>query len=166
MGYTHYWDRPTDNAGTAEMFGKLALDTKKIIKQAELNGIRIRDAYGLGEANFNEAYFGINGDAEAFYNDLSNGRGRDLAHEGFVWEGIPNQPEHRKGEPTYFNFCKTAYKPYDAVITAVLIRAKVIYGQCVDISSDGDWSEWQAGRDLYASVFGELAECPFSRVTS
>ena len=52
-------------------------------------------------------------------------------------------------------------KPYDAVVTAILIRAKSIYGSCVEISSDGDWSEWQAGREMYETVFGEVAECPF-----
>ena len=46
MGYTHYWKRPRKNAGSAYMFGKLALDAKKIIQQAEREGIRIRDAYG------------------------------------------------------------------------------------------------------------------------
>ena len=70
------------------------------------------------------------------------------------------------GEPTYFNFCKTAYKPYDAVVTAILIRAKVIYGDSVQIRSDGDWSEWQSGRDLHEKAFGEVADCPFERAVA
>ena len=160
MGYTHYWRRPRTNAGSAYMFGQLALDAKKIITQAELDGIRIRDAYGEGEPNFNEAYFGINGDASAFSDD-----GRDLAHESFIWEGIPTIQEWRKDEPNTFDFCKTAYKPYDAVVTAILIRAKHIYGSCVAVSSDGDWQDWQAGRELYERIFGEVAECPFNKVS-
>ena len=56
-------------------------------------------------------------------------------------------------------------KPYDAVVTAILIRAKTIYGSCVSISSDGDWHEWQAGRDMYEAIFGEVAECPFDRAS-
>jgi len=141
------------------MFGQLALDAKKIIRQAELDGIRIRDGYGEGEPNFTEAFFSINGDASAFSKD-----GRDLAHETFLWEGIPTVDEWRKDEPNTFDFCKTAYKPYDAVVTAILIRASKIYGSCVKISSDGDWHEWQAGRDLYEKVFGEEAESPFDVV--
>lgn len=160
MGYTHYWRRPRKNAGSAYMFGQLALDAKKIIEQAERDGIRIRDAYGENEPEFNEARFGINGDASAFSDD-----GRDLAHESFIWEGIPTIQEWRKDEPNTFDFCKTAYKPYDAVVTAILIRAKHIYGSCVSISSDGDWQEWQAGRELYERVFSEVAECPFSRAS-
>ena len=161
MGYTHYWRRPRKNAGSAYMFGLLALDAKKIIAQAEQDGIRIRNGHGEGEPEFNEARFGINGDASAFSDD-----GRDLAHESFIWEGIPSISEHRKDEPETFDFCKTAHKPYDAVITAILIRAKQIYGSCVYISSDGKWGEWQAGRELYEKVFGEVAEYPFTLTTS
>jgi len=138
------------------MFGKLALDAKKIIEQAELDGTRIRNGHGEGEPEFHEAYFSINGDAS-----VVSGDGRDLAHETFYWEGIPTIDEWRKDEPETFDFCKTAYKPYDVVVTAILIRAKQIYGSCVKISSDGDWQDWQAGRELYERVFGEVAECPF-----
>ncbi len=161
MGYTHYWKRPRNNSGSPEMFGRLALDVKKIIKQAELDGIRIRNAYGEGEPEFNEAYFGINGDASAFSDD-----GRDLAHESFVWEGIPTIKEWRKDEPESFDFCKTNYKPYDVVVTAILIRAKHIYGDCVSISSDGDWESihWVPSSILYEQVFGEVAACPFDKV--
>jgi hypothetical protein len=142
------------------MFGKLALDAKTICDYANANGIRIRNGNGEGEPEFTEFYFSINGDAEAFTSD-----GRDLAHESFYWAGIPTQSEWRKDDPDFFEFCKTAYKPYDAVVTAILIRAKSIYGSCVRISSDGEWSEWQAGRDMYEAIFGEVAECPFERAS-
>jgi hypothetical protein len=159
MGYTHYVERPVKNAGSAYMFGKLALDAKKLCDYANANGIRIRNGEGLGEPEFTEFNFSINGDAEGFSED-----GRDLAHETFYWVGIPTHPKHREGEPEFFSFCKTAYKPYDAVITAILIRAKHIYGSCVSISSDGNWQDWQAGRELYERVFSEVAECPFEKV--
>ena len=159
MGYTHYTCRPVKNAGSAYFYGKLALDAKKLCDYANANGIRIRNGEGLGEPEFTEFSFSINGDAEAFSDD-----GRDLAHETFYWAGIPTHPNHREGEPEFFSFCKTAYKPYDAVVTAILIRAKHIYGSCVSISSDGDWHEWQTGRELYERVFSEVAECPFEKV--
>jgi hypothetical protein len=132
------------------MFGKLALDAKSICDYAQANGIPL--ANGNAEAgtqpDFTEGYFSFNG---------------VVSHETFYWAGIPTQPEWRKDDPEYFEFCKTAYKPYDAVVTAILVRAKVIYGDSVQIGSDGDWSDWQAGRDLYEKVFGEVAECPFER---
>ena len=159
MGYTHYVTRPVKNAGSAYFFGKLALDAKKLCEYANANGIRIRNGAGEGEPEFSEFSFSINGDAEGFSDD-----GRDLAHETLYWAGIPTLPEWRKGEKNCFDFCKTAMKPYDAVVTAILIRAKSIYGSCVEISSDGGWGDWQAGRDLYQQVFGEVAECPFDMV--
>ena len=159
MGYTHYTYRPRKNAGSAYFYGKLALDAKKLCDYANANGIRIRNGEGLGEPEFTEFDFSINGDAEAFDN------GRDLAHETFYWAGIPTQSKHREGEKDHFSFCKTAMKPYDAVVTAILIRAKVIYGSCVSVKSDGDWQEWQAGREMYETVFGETAECPFDKVS-
>jgi hypothetical protein len=163
MGYTHYWDRPVKNAGSAYMFGKLSLDAKKLCDWANENGIRVRDYQGEAEPDFNEAYFAINGDARAIDEE---GERRDYSHETFHWAGIPTQTEWRKGEETIFDFCKTNYKPYDAVVTAILIRAKHIYGSCVSVSSDGNWDEWAAGRMMYELVFGEKAECPFDMATS
>lgn len=155
MGYTHYYTRPVNDAGSAHMFGKLALDAKSICDYAQANDIPL--ANGNAEAgtqpDFTEGYFSLNGVSD------ENG---DNGHETLYWAGIPTQPDWRKDDPEYFEFCKTAYKPYDAVVTAILIRAKVIYGSCVSVSSDGNWTEWQAGRDLYESVFGETAPNPFS----
>ncbi len=157
MGYTHYHSRNTKNLGSAYFYGKLALDAKAIIAEAERRGVTIRGYDGEGSPEFTEAFFRFNGNAET---------GED--YETFAWEALPEQPEWQrehfsgrgKNPNEIFDFCKTAHKPYDAVVTAVLIRAKVIYGKCVEIRSDGDWSDWQAGRDIYEAVFGEVAPCP------
>ena len=162
MGYTHYNSRNTKNLGSAYFYGKLALDAKAIIAEAQKRGITIRGGNGEGEPEYNEGYFSLNGNAEA---------GED--YETFMWEALPEQPEWQrqhfsasgKNPNEIFDFCKTAHKPYDSVVTAILIRAKVIYGDCVEIRSDGNWSDWQAGRDLYEAVFGELAPNPFVMVS-
>lgn len=52
-----------------------------------------------------------------------------------------------------FNFCKTAEKPYDTVVTALLILLKEILGSEVKITSDGTWEDWQGGQLLYETVF-------------
>lgn len=52
-----------------------------------------------------------------------------------------------------FDFCKTAQKPYDTVVTAILIWLKAVLGDNVRISSDGNWSDWEAGALLYETVF-------------
>ena len=150
MGYTHYNYRPRKNAGSAYMYGKLALDAKAICEHAYTIGIKLGDWSGENGTSpqFTEGEFSLNGID-------------DMSHETFTWKAMPTQSEWRKDEPEIFDFCKTAMKPYDAVVTAILIRAKEIYGSCVSISSDGDWSEWQDGRNLYEAVFGQVAECPF-----
>ncbi len=153
MGYTHYNYRPRNNAGSAYMYGKLALDAKAICEHAYTIGIKLGDWSGENGTSpqFTEGEFSLNGID-------------DMSHETFTWKALPTQVEWRKNEPEIFDFCKTAMKPYDAVVTAILIRAKEIYGSCVSISSDGDWSEWKDGRDLYEAVFGQVAECPFDTV--
>lgn len=158
MGYTHYNYRPRNNAGSAYMYGKLALDAKAVCDYAQAHGIALGDWTGSfgTQPEFTEGRFSLNG--------IDDGR-VDNSHESFIWEALPTQVDWRKDEPEIFDFCKTAMKPYDAVVTAILIRAKQIYGSCVSISSDGDWSEWKAGRDIYEAVFGEVAECPFESVS-
>lgn len=159
MGYTHYWMRDKMNLGSAYYFHKLSQDAQKIIAQAETEGIIIRGPLGNGAPEFTDDYFALNGD-----------EAEGLDHETFVWHRAPEQPEwftekygkdpKRKNDIT--DFCKTAHKPYDAVVTAILIRAKTIYGNCVDIESDGNWEMWQAGRDLYERALGETAPEPFT----
>ena len=150
MGYTHYNYRSVNNAGSAEMYGKLALDAKMVCEHAQKTGIKLGNWSGDNgtQPEFTEGEFSLNGID-------------DMSHESFTWKALPTQSHWRIDEPKIFDFCKTAYKPYDAVVTAILIRAKEIYGSCVSISSDGDWSEWKDGRDLYETVFGQVAECPF-----
>lgn len=149
MGYTHYHIRDKRNKGSAYMFGKLALDAKAIIAEAQKQGIVVRGYLGTGEPEFTEAFFRFNGDAS-----------EGLDYETFAWEAIPEQQSWEEGNEI-FDFCKTARRPYDAVVTAVLIRAKAIYGNCVAIRSDGSWQEWQAGRELYEATFAEQADSPF-----
>ena len=68
--------------------------------------------------------------------------------------------------PVDSQYCKTARKPYDETVTAILIRAKVRAGSAIRISSDGDWSEWQDGQDLVERVWPkEKIACPFERTS-
>jgi hypothetical protein len=52
-----------------------------------------------------------------------------------------------------FEFCKTQFRPYDRLVCAVLIAAKHRLGDGIEISSDGDWSEWADGLALYIAAF-------------
>jgi hypothetical protein len=78
-----------------------------------------------------------------------NGTGVD-AHEPFVFPGGNG-----------FNFCKTAAKPYDEVVTACLLVARDHFPPSVlEISSDGSWSDWAEGAKLYSAVFHRPARNP------
>ena len=58
---------------------------------------------------------------------MFNGLGKD-SHEPFIFS--------RCGD--YFNFCKTARKPYDAVVVKMLITIKKIVPKKITLSSDGN----------------------------
>lgn len=143
MGYTHYWDRKNEPDHRAnEQYDNLVADARAIIDLAERQGIRIADGLGQNVPLFMYDYFALNGDGFS---------GND--HESFIWT--------RNCDP--FGFCKTAHKPYDAVVTAILIRAKVHYGDSLQVDSDGNWNDWQAGAELCQHLWGN-AESPLAEV--
>jgi hypothetical protein len=55
-------------------------------------------------------------------------------------------------ESRAFDFCKTRRAPYDRVVTALLCLAGVHFGDRIDISSDGDPSDWAEGLALALEV--------------
>lgn len=56
----------------------------------------------------------------------------------------------RRNDLTW-DFCKTARRPYDTVVTAVLILARYTFPD-FHLSSDGSWLGWLFGRKLFTSV--------------
>ena len=153
MGYTHYWYRK-DGVEDRQAFQELGTDAKRIIAEAERRGIRVADWDGTGEPEFSELRFALNGVGEE-------------AHETFSWPSVVNRAEWDTSDDEWVFACtKTAYKPYDAVVCAILIRAKRIYGDGLRVSSDGYWEDWAEGRSLYEAVFGMEAPRPFVEVAS
>lgn len=132
MGYTHYFTQVTSTEGDDRSYLKFAIDAMLITLTAEKRGLNI--------------------DWHVTENEVSiNGIGED-SHETFYFTREANLT---------FNFCKTAQKPYDEVITACLIALKKAYGDKVDIGSDGEWeSDWVAGRALYQMAVQETAISP------
>jgi hypothetical protein len=150
MGYSHYWYRPQGHDDRA-MFQRLGTDARRIIATAkEHEGIDVAGWDGNGSPEFTEIDFRM------------NGRTPEKC-ETFVWESRAIHPEWETDHTRpVFGCVKTRQHPYDAVVCAILIRAKVIYGDSVRLSSDGEWShEWVPGRTLYLATFDELAPCPF-----
>ena len=118
---------------TEDFFESIRDRVKEIVETAREAGIPL-------ETNFGIDYFAINGQAEG-------------AHETFSVNVEDND----------FNFCKTAEKPYDAVVTAILILLKKELGDSIKITSDGTWNNWEGGRLLFETVFDEQPESVISK---
>lgn len=133
MGYTHYFPGLTATPAVIE-------DAKKIINTSS---VTICGPLGQGLPVLNEADgIWLNGFELA-----------DEDYETFHLRGT-SEPEH----PDLSAFCKTAHKPYDAVVTAILISAAVrsledAQGQ---VRSDGQWSNWAAGVEMYEQAVRPL----------
>lgn len=99
----------------------------------------------IAEVHFHQAKYLSVEDGKSIIEDgiFINGIGEE-SHEDFVW----------KNKAKDFAFCKTARKNYDPAVCAMLILAKKHYGDDVEISSDGDWSEWKPGRLILDDIFG------------
>lgn len=140
MGYTHYW-RSTRTLTTDEM-GDIAGMARRIIAEAEGKP---------GEHNYDDSparplvICGGNGTGKPELTKeriVLNGQGPDLDHETFAISR----------EVTDFEFCKTAQKPYDVVVTAILTVLATSYG--FKVSSDGEIEDWQRGIDLAERAVG------------
>lgn len=98
-----------------------------------LSDTKICGPLGEGTPIISKEEIAINGDAE--YNQ---------GYESFIIE-------NRKSD-----FCKTGRKPYDAVVTAILVD--LILNDNGSISSDGTYEDWlnSGGIDLYSRVYDIL----------
>lgn len=128
MGYTHYWDTPRlEDDG---VWQEIIVGVQNILI---CTGIPVGSPDGEGDApHINNDYIGFNGVGED-------------ACESFLIR--------RSGQG--WQFCKTARRPYDDVVTAVLLLLEHHLPGQFQISSDGSWEEWTQGRELFARTFPE-----------
>lgn len=149
MGYTHYWriDSKRGAKGTAAKNEK-AYQTA-IIKCAKL----IRD--------YSKEHGGLSGytahDKTGRYGGLNvNGSDRVGQCESFVMREHLSQNEA-------FSFCKTRQHPYDTVVAACLIIIQHYCPDSIQVSSDGDASDWADALTLARTVPGlKKAQLPVS----
>lgn len=109
-GYTQYWSH---GGFTTAQWKKLLAATKKIISAATRNGILIAGPHGTGKPEPTRTHIALNG----------VGLG---SHESFFLSRAPQD----------FEFCKTAEKPYDAVVVSIMAVAKKI-NKTFEPRSDG-----------------------------
>lgn len=158
MGYTHYYKR--NNTAPASAYDGLLSDTARII---EHSGVPLEDTVD-GEIILINGVDDLGHETFVWPNDYRGYLADCMAEAGGTETGWGRSYLEKLGEFTsgamVFDFCKTAEKPYDEVVTAILIRAKHHYGTSVEITSDGVWSEWSPGAFLCVELFGE-ARCPW-----
>jgi hypothetical protein len=118
MGYTHYWEikKPL----TEEVLKDISEKTQQIVDLAKEDGIIICNGMGEegSEPTITPTYISLNG---------CETEEEDNSHESF----------YIRLEDKGFQFCKTARKPYDAVVVSILKYCKDNYSEYFKISSDG-----------------------------
>ena len=140
MGYTHYWYQKRDF--TREEWRQIAVASRAVslisTHGADSPPITIRGWDGTGKAQFTNDEITFNGDKDKLE-----------SHETFRLNRVMPAHNHpimavraAAGKTDYFAFCKTARKPYDILVCAVLLIAKHVAPTAIDYSSDGDKEEW------------------------
>ena len=129
MGYTHYFYHK--RAFTDAEWKAICAETSRIITAATGAGIKLAWANGDGVPEVGDASGGDVGRI------VLNGE-CPLDHEALYLTQNPDPllREHEPGEGR-FAFCKTALKPYDAVVVSVLAAIAEIAPDAMTIRSDG-----------------------------
>lgn len=142
MGYTHYWTQTRDFTH-AEM-NEMGEAIRAIIATS---GVPIRGGRGTGEPEFTDDHISF------------NGQGPDNDHETFYIQAVRELP-YEGADPSRLGwaFCKTAYKPYDIVVTACLTYLQSDWE--FEVSSDGDIPDWTAGVELAQTALNRLFANP------
>jgi hypothetical protein len=142
MGYTHYFQNK-GHKDDQQNFLKVLAEAKKLYKNlpehSESAGgffidqqINICGPLGNGEPIFDERSISFNGD-ELY----------GMEHETF------------HVTPTVFSyFCKTVRKPYDLLVSAVLLSMKR-HMKNFSFTSDGKPDDWKPAEEFYEKVCGK-----------
>lgn len=149
MGYTHYFPHMRDF--TDQEWAEVRAAVEAILKEASKNNIPLAWEY-------TEPKMPPQVDREMI---RFNGIG-DNGHETFVinrsltrmakrWDYYATELKERG---YIFVFCKTAYKRYDIAVTACLSAINVLAPGALDIDSDGEPNDWQAGVALAKQALG------------
>jgi len=79
-------------------------------------------------------------------------------YETFHFPRVTQMPDYQKKDPSMkglmFEFCKTAFRPYDLAVITFLVIAKHHFGNDLEVSSDGTIEQWFDGRMLCQQELG------------
>jgi len=180
MGYTHYWHRKGPEI-SPEVFNAIVKDFKKMRLMFNEFCLKLAGWDGTGNPLLSPSKVSFNGDVNCGHTERDLGItwpkkgangvntthgygdvggewiggaqlntrtcGGDCSHESFTFKRIDRNDFE-------FNFCKTAYKPYDIAVNAFLIIAKHHMGNDLNVSSDGDIEEWADAMNLCNNFLG------------
>ncbi len=137
MGYTHYFTQ--QRHATPDEWAKIVDLFGKIVEASDVPLLRDYDEPDTRpDVTSNHIWF--NGVDEDGHETMVLRR----EHEGFA-------------------FCKTARKPYDEIVGALLAVAAHVASGVWEIGSDGDEEEWQAALKLAREAAGETIAYPVVR---
>lgn len=178
MGYSHYWDR--EKVIAQKTFGKISTDAERVCIASKLP---LGDGWGENKPIFTDELIELNGSTSCGHEKntnitipwpSSNAGGvyepgdSENPISGSWFTGAELQTRVCDGDCSYetfkfpriykpencFNFTKTAFRPYDLVVTACLIIAKHYLGNKITIYSDGDSPQWFDGAMLCHKTLG------------
>lgn len=134
MGYTHHWNNRSKD------------------RDAYREGLKaVRSIVGNSPVPLANGYGDRGTEPEVSPRIFFNGVGPDDDHETF----------HLPAEPTQgFEFCKTAYKPYDLIVVACLAAMQEIVGKDFAVSSDGESADWMEGCKFASEILGRRIPVP------
>ncbi|MEU3904201.1 hypothetical protein AB0F20_10315 [Streptomyces goshikiensis] len=138
MGYTHSFAYAPQSETFRATWLRLRLDAAAVIDFAKAAGIQLAGPDGRGLPVVSEGMIAFNGQGEG-------------ACEFFRIELTPSRLS--KSGPFVWNFTKTAAKPYDMAVTAVLLRAHTLMPDHFAINSNGEWSDWMEARAINEALF-------------
>jgi hypothetical protein len=167
MGYTHYIYRKTDF--TVKQWEKICLETLDIIvKHCDRKKIVLAREYDAPVEAQPSLWGGskmLPTPPEVTPDHIRFNGWKDEGHETFIiTRERPDNPPYDSGAKEFFDFCKTARKPYDLAVCLVMLSMKRHAPKSVRIASDGDWDmEWVEARKVYKELFGVDPKCPFAK---
>lgn len=93
-----------------------------------------------------------------------NGIGED-GHETFYLPRVYTRkmPQGLSHSNLLFQFCKTAYKPYDINVCCCLIIAKHHFGKNILVQSDGSLNDWKEAMEKCQEHLGYGADFDFDK---
>jgi hypothetical protein len=179
MGYKHSWEIDLGRI-SSEQIDQLSIDTLTLFTAAERAGIELVHGIeivtqaalrhpggvivfnGLGEQGCETFFFDMRPNyvpsVPPFVRDSEELSDEERAARA-AWASY-ERVEARYGRR--WAYVKTLELPYDAVVCAILMRAKASFGDAISIWSSGGFDEigWLKARELYNSTYEVTPSSP------